>query len=159
MTEAACYYLLMKVVSQSLEETKVVAEDFLNILRKQNGTGAKTVGLIGDLGAGKTTFVQAIGKILGVTEFMTSPTFVIEKIYSLPPESIWQKLLHIDAYRLQDGEELLKLNFQEELENSKNLILIEWPENVVSALPQKYEKIYFKFIDENRREIEYGHQT
>ncbi|HZS43216.1 MAG TPA: tRNA (adenosine(37)-N6)-threonylcarbamoyltransferase complex ATPase subunit type 1 TsaE [Candidatus Paceibacterota bacterium] len=146
----------MKIDSRSLDETGVVAEKFLDYLRDLKGEeGAQIAGLIGDLGAGKTTFVQALGRLLGIRESMTSPTFVIEKNYELAGDPTWNKLIHIDAYRLQNGEELMKLNFEEIAADPKNLVLIEWSKNVESALPKNYQKIYFKFIDENTREIKY----
>ena len=64
------------------------------------------------------------------------------------------KLIHIDAYRLDLGRELLSLGFEEIIKDPKNLILIEWPERVVEILPKNLIKINFKFISETEREIE-----
>ena len=72
----------MKVLSKNLEETNKVAKDFLNKLSPK-ADSATIVGLFGDLGSGKTTFTQALAKHLNVSEVVTSPTFVIEKIYLL----------------------------------------------------------------------------
>jgi len=144
----------MQYLSKSLEETKQVAKDFADKLKNLKSGQAVTVGLFGDLGSGKTTFTQALGKILGVAEVMTSPTFVIEKRYDLDGTFGFKKLIHIDAYRLDSGSEILKLNFQEDLNNPDNLILIEWPERVSGALPDNTIKINFKFISEFEREIE-----
>jgi tRNA threonylcarbamoyladenosine biosynthesis protein TsaE len=153
------------MISKSLEETNKIAGEFL--LRIQNihtHTGsALTVGLFGDLGSGKTTFTQAVGNILGIKEVMTSPTFVIEKRYELnqgeafgiPKASPWSKLIHIDAYRLDSGKEILSLNFKEDLADPNNLILIEWPERIIDALPTNLLKINFKFVSENEREISF----
>ena len=168
----------MKIISKNIEETNKAATDFLNQLSIKTDS-ATVVGLFGDLGAGKTTFTQALGKNLGVTEFMTSPTFVIEKIYSLKKKgkplenplrltqtnhyeeipkvstsTFFEKLIHIDAYRLESSNELLSLDFKEILKNPQNLILIEWPEKVIDILPEDLLKINFKFITEFEREIE-----
>jgi tRNA threonylcarbamoyladenosine biosynthesis protein TsaE len=166
----------VKILSKTIEETNKIAGDFLNNLISKNNT-ATVVGLFGDLGSGKTTFTQALGKSLGITDFITSPTFVIEKIYIIkdiknPPENplrltqtnhyeeipegfkTFEKLIHIDAYRLDSGKELLNLDFTEILKDSKNLILIEWPEKVAEILPSDLIKINFKFISETEREIE-----
>ncbi len=139
----------MKVLSKSLEETEKIAKDFLNNLPKNKSSHATVVGLFGDLGAGKTAFSQALGRQLGVTEFMTSPTFTIMKSYPIKTGT----LIHIDAYRLEKGQELEVLGFKELLKDPKNLIVLEWPERVSDILPDDLIKIYFKFISENEREI------
>ena len=146
----------MKILSKNLKETDKVAQDFLNKLSPKDDS-ATIVGLFGDLGSGKTTFTQALAKHLNVSEVVTSPTFVIEKIYllnrseSFPP--VFERLIHIDAYRLDSGKELLSLQFAEIQKDPKNLILIEWPERVVDILPADLIKINFKFVSENEREI------
>ena len=149
------------MIAKSVEETNKFALDFAKQFsennkedKKSKATKATVVGLFGDLGSGKTTFTQALGKILGVNEVMTSPTFVIEKRYDLDGTYGFKKLIHIDAYRLDSGAEILKLNFQEDLNNPDNLILIEWPERVEGAMPTDIIRINFKFISEFEREIE-----
>lgn len=115
---------------------------------------ATVIGLYGDLGAGKTTFVQAAAKALGVTETVNSPTFLIFKKYQLPATSSNYKLLiHIDAYRLKSGEELRKLRFDELLADSSSLILIEWADRVTDILPTDHHKLRFEFIDDGTRRI------
>lgn len=141
------------MISKSLEETNKIASEFLAKLKDLKSDKAVTVGLFGDLGSGKTTFTQAVGNTLGIKEVMTSPTFVIEKIYNLDGKFGFKKLIHIDAYRLESGKEILNLNFKEDLVNPNNLILIEWPERIIDALPADLKKINFKFISENEREI------
>ena len=111
---------------------------------------------------------------------MTSPTFVIMKKYPLVHKVVKfiklssnkkenmgsekqlltfnfqpSTLIHIDAYRLESGKEILNLNFQEDLNNPENLILIEWPERITEVLPTDLIKINFKFISEFEREIEF----
>ncbi len=100
--------------------------------------------LQGDLGAGKTTFTKAFAETLGIVESITSPTFVILKNYSLPsPHSEYFKnLIHIDAYRLQNVDELKKLNFEQYLKG--NIICIEWPEIITDILPEKHIAISFE---------------
>jgi tRNA threonylcarbamoyladenosine biosynthesis protein TsaE len=145
----------MKVLSKSVEETDKIAKDFLNKIPRSVLGKATVVGLFGDLGSGKTTFSQALGKHLGINEFMTSPTFVIMKKYLLDHTTpSFTTLFHIDAYRLEKGHELEVLGFQELIKDPKNLIVIEWPERVIDILPKDLIKVYFKFISENEREIE-----
>ncbi len=96
--------------------------------------GATLVTLSGDLGAGKTTFAQKIAQVLGVTEHVTSPTFVLAKTYALPEGQLFRELLHIDAYRLEQGSDLEKLGFSDADKNTETLILLEWPERVADML-------------------------
>lgn len=139
-------------ISKSLEETAELARKFLTSLTL--GTRARVVGLSGDLGSGKTTFVQNLARALGAGDNITSPTFVIEKIYKLTGQK-FARLVHVDAYRLENGEELSRLGFAELLADRNNLIVIEWVERVVDILPE-YQKVNFKFIDENTREISFA---
>lgn len=136
--------------STCLSETSALAEQFIKSLTPQ--ATATIVALHGDLGAGKTTFTQAVAKTLGVTETVTSPTFVIEKLYSLSHPD-FKKLIHIDAYRLESGKELLHLGWKEIAADPKNLIFIEWPERVADILPNDMKKIEFTFVDDTTREI------
>ena len=145
----------MEILSKSVKETEKVAKDFLAQISKINKNQALVVGFFGDLGSGKTTFIQALGKCLKIEEAMTSPTFVIEKIYLLNSKSKFNKLIHIDAYRLETAKELLGLGFEEIIKDPKNLILIEWPERVINILPADLIKINLKFISEFEREISF----
>ena len=115
-------------------------------------TRATVVGLYGDLGAGKTTFTQAVAKALGISETVNSPTFLIMKSYPLP-STLYRLLIHIDAYRLKSSDELRKLRFDELLADPQNLILIEWADKVADLLPQDHQKLYFEFIDDTTRQI------
>ncbi len=138
--------------TKSLSETQTLASDWLKSLDTSLAE-ATIVGLYGNLGAGKTTFTQAVAKELGVGDIVNSPTFVIEKIYETKhPHFI--RLVHIDAYRLENGKELQNLNFEELVNNAHNLIIIEWPENVKEILPENHIRIHCEFIDETSRKFE-----
>jgi tRNA threonylcarbamoyladenosine biosynthesis protein TsaE len=137
-----------------LEETKQIAKVFLEKIKDYSSDTALIVGLYGDLGSGKTTFTQDVAKLIGITDFVTSPTYVIEKAYNIK-HLIYEKLIHMDLYRIESVKELLNLNWKEIINDPKNLILIEWPEKVSEILPKDHMKINFKFISENKREIEY----
>ena len=113
---------------------------------------ATVIGLYGDLGSGKTAFVQAVGRVLGIKDPMQSPTFVIEKrfrIYDLR----FKNLIHMDVYRLRNGEELRRLGFSKLLTEPENLILVEWADRVADILPPDHIKLIFEFIDEHTRKI------
>ena len=120
---------MQKVLLSSLS---LFAKDVLSKLAPKNT--AIVVALVGDLGAGKTTFVQALGKELGVTETMQSPTYVLMKKYQTT-NSKFQTLIHIDAYRLENPEEFTALRPEQFLQDPKTLVVVEWPEKVAGALP------------------------
>lgn len=143
----------MKILSKSLKDTEKIAREFVEKEFVRNKDGAFVVGLYGDLGSGKTAFTQATAKCLGVKETVTSPTFVIEKIYKLENKN-FDHLIHIDAYRLKNGDELLHLGWEEIAKNPKNIIFIEWPERVAEILPDNIKKISFTFVDEQTRVME-----
>ena len=140
------------MTSKSLEETANAARDFVKNIKVSDQGLASVVALYGDLGSGKTTFVKAVVKVFGLEKIVTSPTFVIEKIYKIEDKN-FDHLIHIDAYRLKSGEELKHLGWEEISKNPRNIIFIEWPENVKDILPENKQEIHFKFIDENTREI------
>lgn len=145
----------MLFTSKSLSETEKIAQDFLSKIysHKISQKTAVVVALSGDLGSGKTTFTQSVAKILRVEETVTSPTFVIEKIYELTNQK-FKHLIHIDAYRIEKSDELLHLGWNEIVSDPGNLILIEWPERVADIIPKNALKIFFAFVDENTRIIE-----
>ena len=143
----------MKFLSTSVAETEKIAQDFVQQLPKKKGSEAYVIGLSGDLGSGKTTFMQCFAKSLGVTESITSPTYVIEKVYEIN-RTPFKKLIHIDAYRLKSGGELAALGFAELVKDQTNLICIEWPERVKDILPAEHREIHFTFVSENERQIE-----
>jgi len=148
----------MKIKLKNIEEMEAFAVSFIkDITAQENKPKAFVVGLEGDLGAGKTAFTKGVAKALGVEGSVTSPTFVIEKIYKLPKLPQYEKfsrLIHIDAYRLESGKELLGIGWEEILKDPQNLILIEWPERVEDVLPKDTKTIQFRFVDENVREVE-----
>jgi|SRR3989344_721074 len=117
------------------------------------GKTATVVGLAGDLGAGKTTFIQGAAKSLGIEESVTSPTFVIEKIYPLVDQP-FAHLIHIDAYRLKSADELVALGWGEIIRDPRNVIFIEWPERVSNIMPADAKRLKLRFIDEKTRGIE-----
>ena len=103
--------------------------------------------LAGDLGAGKTTFTKGIGKALGVTRVINSPTFTIVKEYHAD-----KTLYHLDLYRL-DG---LGNDFDlEEYFESDGVTVCEWPNNVSEILPEEYLLVEIFNLDVEKREIKF----
>lgn len=144
---------MKKFVTKSLDETQKLASDWLKSLDTSRDE-ALVVGLYGNLGAGKTTFTQAVARELGVEDVVNSPTFVIEKIYETK-HSHFKRLIHIDAYRLESASELQVLNFEEVVSSKSYLVLIEWPEKVSEILPGDHTKIFLTFVDETTRQIDF----
>lgn len=143
------------VVTTSPEETKSLAANVVEALKNEvvkRGTGT-IVALQGDLGAGKTVFVKGVAEYLGIDTPVTSPTFVIEKIYTLPEGLPWKRLVHIDAYRLSGEEELETVGWGTIATDPGNLIMMEWPEQVGLGVPERAHWIEFSSIDENTRHI------
>ncbi len=137
----------------NLSEVSLLAKKILEDL-SPNIDFATVLALKGDLGSGKTTFTQFLAQELGIKEQITSPTFVIEKIYSCDPNQKFKKLVHIDCYRLNSTEEMLRLGWEEIVGNSENLIVVEWPERIGEILPTNTKIIDFEFVDEGQRRIE-----
>lgn len=140
------------MISHSLADTKKIAERFAkDLIVRGRGKNATLVGLYGDLGSGKTAFTQMTAKIFGVEE-ITSPTFIIEKIYKTESD-IFPTCIHVDAYRLDSGEDLKKLGFEKVLKDRDALIFLEWPERVAEILPD-HIRVMCEFVSEKERKYE-----
>jgi tRNA threonylcarbamoyladenosine biosynthesis protein TsaE len=98
--------------------------------------GATVVYLRGDLGAGKTSFVQALAKEFGVEGVVQSPTYTLMRSYDVPGGGRYATLVHIDAYRLERPEEFAALRPEEFLNKEGTLALIEWPERIEEVGPK-----------------------
>lgn len=146
--------LIMEKVIRTLEEFEAEATRFVGTLTP--GAGATLVTLSGELGTGKTAFTKTVAWALGVEETVTSPTFVLEKIYLLPEGKAFKRLVHIDAYRLEKGSELAALGFDELMRDPGNLVMLEWPEKVVDALPAPAVQISIVVGADDTRTISYA---
>jgi tRNA threonylcarbamoyladenosine biosynthesis protein TsaE len=145
----------MERVIKTLEELEREAARFAGSLTP--GEHATLVTLTGELGEGKTAFVKAVAKAFGIEETVTSPTFVLEKIYQLGGETPkFKRLVHIDAYRLDGGRDLSTLGFDELMQDAGNLVLLEWPEKVADALPAPAVRISIHMQDDDSRLISYA---
>ncbi|MBI2757725.1 MAG: tRNA (adenosine(37)-N6)-threonylcarbamoyltransferase complex ATPase subunit type 1 TsaE [Chloroflexi bacterium] len=104
--------------------------------------------LQGDLGAGKTTFVQGLAQGWGSLDGVSSPTFVLVNEYGRPDE---EKLFHMDAYRLESAPEAAELDLDSMLADSA--LIIEWPERVESILPPERLWLHLEYMAEEHRQI------
>jgi tRNA threonylcarbamoyladenosine biosynthesis protein TsaE len=110
---------------------------------------ATVVALSGELGAGKTTFVQGAAVTLGVTDTVASPTFIIERVYLLN-DMLFARMIHIDAYRLESPDELSRLGWDEIVADPQNIIFVEWAERVKELIPKNAQWIY---VDTDERKV------
>ncbi len=145
----------MAVETHSLEAFEAEAARFAREL-VPNRDRATLVLLSGNLGAGKTAFVKAVAQTLGIEGVVNSPTFVLEKIYQVPNDGRYQRLIHIDAYRLEGPEELAPLAFDELLKDPKDLIMLEWPEKVGLETFVSATTITIEALSETGRKLIYG---
>ena len=147
----------MEKIIPTLQALEEEARDLVSGLSPRN-SGATLVTLSGELGAGKTSFTQAIARELGVSGLVSSPTFVLEKIYELPETSGrgFARLVHIDAYRLDGAAALAPLGFDELMRDAKNLVVLEWPERVADALPTPTRALTLGVRPDNARSLTYA---
>lgn len=136
-------------VTEKLGEklSKEVTQQQLNL-----STQAIILGLIGDLGSGKTTFLKGFAKGLGIKEKILSPTFIIMKKFSLS-HFRFRNFYHFDCYRIEDSKELLTLGFKEIISDPQNIVCLEWSEKIKKILPKNSFIIHFIFIDPKTRKI------
>lgn len=144
----------MAVMETSIisEESELVsvAQTVIEHARTRTRTGAVVVALYGDLGAGKTAFVKALARTLGITEEVTSPTFVLMKLYALPEASPFAQLVHIDAYRVETHDEMRVLHFEELLQKEDTIICIEWADKIEALLPEDAVRMRMAIKDAKR---------
>ena len=130
-------YEALEIITGSAKETqrvgRILAEEIV-CQSKRKHQEALVIGLEGELGSGKTTFIQGLAKGFGIKERITSPTFVILKRYKTQASSFY----HIDCYRIAKAKELIDLDFKEILSSPQNVIAIEWAERVSKILPSRF---------------------
>jgi len=142
-----------KYTTKSFKETQKLGENFAQeILASTMQKTALVLGLWGDLGAGKTTFLQGFAKGLGIGEKINSPTFVILKRFGLKNKPL-KNFYHIDCYRLHKPEEILDLGFKEIISDPQNIVAVEWPEKIKKVLPKNTVNIKFQHLEKNQRNI------
>lgn len=139
----------------NLEALEREARDFVGAL-VPNKERATLVTLSGELGAGKTAFTQAVARALGIVEPVTSPTFVILKTYPLPSGQPFTRLVHVDAYRLHHETNLVPIGLVEALNDPKNLVVLEWPENIRPGILCPTHSIALSVLKDTSRLIHYG---
>lgn len=127
----------------NIEDIENAAKNFIAYVKNK-----KVFAFHGNLGTGKTTFIKAVGKQLGVKENVSSPTFSIINQYNYQKN---KTIFHIDLYRIKDNEEAMNAGV-EECVYSGNVCFIEWPERV-SFLPLDIVNVFIEFISERERKL------
>jgi len=140
-------------ITSSAWETKKIGQEVANKILKKRGTAkAQVLALEGDLGGGKTTFLQGFAKGLGIRQKILSPTFVILKKFKINHER-FNFFYHIDCYRIKRAKEISELGFKKIADDSKNIIAVEWSRRIKRILPQHTIFINFEFINKDKRKI------
>jgi tRNA threonylcarbamoyladenosine biosynthesis protein TsaE len=131
-------------ITSSAQETKALGENFAKQLR-----GGDFVAFYGDLGSGKTTFIQGLARGLGINRRIISPTFIIARHYKIDKGNFY----HVDLYRTASKHDLLGIGLDQVTTDKDNIVALEWAEKMGEMLPQKRTEIKFAYLDENKRKI------
>lgn len=142
-------------ITESSRETQRIGKEFAKRLQLDKGVtlskkGASVIALYGDLGSGKTTFVQGVAEGLGIKRRIISPTFIIVRTYKLEAKSFY----HIDLYRIEGQKDIENLGIEEIVKDPRNIVVIEWAERMRGLLPRTRIDIGFFYENINKRRIE-----
>ncbi len=144
----------LEYLTRSPFQTKKLGEALAKeVVMVGKGDGARVFGLVGDLGGGKTTFLQGFAKGLGIKEKVLSPTFVILKKFEIKKKGPFRFFYHIDCYRTGGDKDLVELGFKEIAADPENIIAAEWADKAKSLLSKDSIFLNFEFIDINTRKI------
>jgi len=130
------------------EELSSVANSILN-------SGVRKIAFHGDLGAGKTTLIKEIVKVLGSETPASSPTFSIVNEYQAKSSD---QIFHFDFYRIKSLDEVYDIGYEDYF-YSDAYVFVEWPEKIVSLLPESFSSIKIVLLDDMRREIQFEDNT
>jgi tRNA threonylcarbamoyladenosine biosynthesis protein TsaE len=136
-------------ITNTSGETQELGRDFAKTLKKGD-----VVRLYGDLGSGKTTFVQGLAQGLGINSRIISPTFVVVRNYRMKNnESNVMDFYHIDLYRMESGKDIEVLGIEEIMNNKNNIVVIEWAEKLKKYCSEKGIGIEFFYEKNDARRI------
>lgn len=132
--------------TKSEAETRELAAEFAETLK-----GGDVIELVGDLGAGKTTFVRGVLESFGSTARVKSPTFTVMNEYPTSTPGI-EKIIHLDLYRFKTPDELEALELGDYI-RPENIVFVEWPNIFNVPIFEHAKRVEFEFIDDNTRKI------
>ena len=112
----------------------------------------EVIALFGELGAGKTTLVKGIAAGLGIRKVITSPTFLLMRVYPARHKKI-QTLVHLDCYRIKNATEISALGLAEYLGRDDAVVVIEWPERIKKLLPRRRLEIRLQLSQQSKKHL------
>ena len=133
------------------EETRMLGQKLAKDLKEKN-----FLAFYGNLGSGKTTFIQGLALGLKIKRRIISPTFIIVRSYKTKSKIKNQKskiFYHIDLYRTQTENDLLSVGLEEISKEKNNIVAVEWAEKMGSLMPKKRIDLHFEYLENNRRKI------
>jgi len=136
----------MEIVTKSAKETQKLGQKLAASLKKR-----EVIALYGELGSGKTTFVQGLARGLGIKQRIISPTFVFIRQYEI--RDTQDVFYHADLYRIDKAEDTRGLGLEEIFVDPNAIVAIEWAEKIKKILPKERIDIYFNYLSQNKREI------
>jgi len=128
----------------SIEELPKAAEEFLNAFRSE-----RVFAFYGKMGAGKTTFIKALCRVMGSNDNITSPTFALVNEYDT---KLPEKVYHFDFYRIKDLTEAMDLGFDDYID-SGNYCFMEWPEKIEQLLPDRFVEVQIEETSPSSRKL------
>ncbi|MCS7092046.1 MAG: tRNA (adenosine(37)-N6)-threonylcarbamoyltransferase complex ATPase subunit type 1 TsaE [Patescibacteria group bacterium] len=145
----------MEFVAESAQKTAKLGEKIILDLISKNKGKPIVVALTGNLGSGKTTFVQGMACVFGIKRVI-SPTFIIAKIYKISFAG-YERFIHMDFYRMGDLEtakdDPIMNEFLENISDTRNIIVIEWADKISKLIPGDATWIDFDNLDQSKRRI------
>jgi len=141
----------LEFVSRSPKQTRRLGARLGALLQ-----GGEVICLEGALGSGKTCLAQGIGRGWGISQVLTSPTFVLIREYTRPGQAV--KLHHIDLYRISNTEEAWRLGMDEFLGYERAICIIEWAERARQLAPTEHLWVKLGFVDQTRRTLHFTAQ-
>ena len=148
-------------ITNSEKETFNFAKNFAKKLK-----GGEVIGLVGELGAGKTIFTKGLAAGLGIKKHITSPTFVLMKVYEVKSpayakaladkqKSKVKSLCHIDAYRIKNAQDITAIGAKEYFNRLNTITIVEWADKIKKILPKKTKFVSIINKEEDKRLIRY----
>lgn len=146
----------MKILTKNQNQTKKIGEDLAKeILKEAPRKKAFVLVLEGDLGGGKTTFLQGFARGLEIKDRILSPTFVLMKRFAIKKKNKpgFTDFYHFDCYRVKNHKDILALGFEEIVSDPHNVIAVEWAERIKKIIPKDAVIFKFEFINKTTRRI------
>lgn len=144
----------MMIITKTSSETQEFGQEFAKKLK-----GGEILALTGDLGSGKTTFVQGLAQGLGIKQRINSPTFILMRSYPVTqlPNNPITNFYHIDLYRLEGDltDEVRNLGLDDIFGKEDTVVAIEWAEKIKDSLPKSTIWIKFEMLDNDAHRISY----